>query len=297
MVIHKAFFQFIILVLTFLWAMKWMNNIFSMFWSAVLLIFDVYLLIKEVKVIVLLILSCNTEIALDLADRLNIKTFPREKKRVEEQMQTIQIQIDDLSKELAELELQKEEHIKAQKEQKAVLRESGNLFDEKPSGTLSIKKNATCAIDSSELYEYYIREKQYINEYLLKLSGKLQYIDKEMAQIEENFEKAKKKLLFFAVFFVLIVIVQNRFEGIVLSITNVICFLGGILVIFYLESTCKKPILMYLIEQESNLTKEYAFVNNLTPLKAKKLDLLEEKERCEKEIIEIKSKMSELSFD
>ena len=78
MVIHKAFFQFMILVLTFLWAMKWMNNIFSMFWSAVLLIFDVYLLIKEVKVIVLLILSCNTEIALDLADRLNIKTFTRE---------------------------------------------------------------------------------------------------------------------------------------------------------------------------------------------------------------------------
>lgn len=297
MVIQKALFQFVILVVTFLWAMQWINNVFSMFWSAVLLFFDAYLLVKEVKVIVLLILSCNVNIALDLADRYNIKTFPREKKRVEEQMHTIQIQIDDLNKELTELELEKAERIKEQKMQEAVLRKSNVLFDEKPSGTLSVKKSTTFGIDSSELYEYYIREKQYINEYLIKLSGKMQYIDKETVRIEEDFGNAKKKLLFFAVFFILIIIVQSTFEGIFLSVTNVICFVGGIFAIFFLESTCKKPILMYLIEQESNLTKEYAFVHNLTPIKAKRADLLEEIEQCKKEIAEIKVKMEELPFD
>lgn len=297
MVIQKALFQFVILVVTFLWAMKWMNNVFSMFWSAVLLFFDAYLLVKEVKVIVLLILSCNANIALDLADRYNIKTFPREKKRVEEQMQTIQIQIDELSRDLMELELQKKERLKEQEEQEAALRKEDALPDEKPSGNLSVKKSTTFGIDSSELYEYYIREKQYINEYLIKLSGKMQYIDKETVRIEEDFGNAKKKLLFFAVFFILIIIVQSTFEGIFLSVTNVICFVGGIFAIFFLESTCKKPILMYLIEQESNLTKEYAFVHNLTPIKAKRADLLEEIEQCKKEIAEIKVKMEELPFD
>lgn len=298
---HKALLQLVLLVVTLLIATACMGNILSVFLALVLLLFAVYLFIKEVKTVGLLILSCNMEIAIDFADRHDIKTFPREEKRVTDQIKTLQFQIDKLEQEIEDLELKKKEYIKAQEEREATLRKHGVLFDEKPdkkaSGSFSLKESANSYVDTSELYEYYIRDERYENEYLMKLNGQLQYIEKEISQLHGDFENARKRILFFIIIFILVAVVQSSFEGVLSSLTNIICFVASIFGVLYLYKTCKQPIIMYLIEQESNLTKEYAFIHNLVPIKTRRIDLLEEKERCEKEIAEIKKKRAELSFD
>lgn len=298
---HRAVIQFAILAVTFWIATIFMENAISALFALVLLLFDVYLLIKEVKTVVLLILSCNTEGAMDFAERHDIKTFPREEKRITNQIKALQLQIDKLEQEIMDLELQKKEYIKVQEEREAVLRKHGVLFDEKPDKTsssiFSLKENANSYVDISELYEYYIRDERYENEYLMKLNGQLQYIEKEISQLQEDFKSARKKIFFFAIIFILVAAIQSSFEGVLASVTNIICFAASIAGILYLEKTCKQPIIMYLIEQESNLTKEYAFIHSILPIKVRRIDILEEKERCEKEIAEIRKKRAELSFD
>jgi len=299
--LHKALLQFILVVGIYLFAISCMGNVFAIFLALLLLLFDVYLLIKEVKTVMLLILSCNTKMTLDFAERHDIKTFPREEKRVTNQIKTLQLQIDKRGQEIMDLELKKKEWIEEQKEREATLRKHGVLFDEKPdkpsSGSFSLKETAVSYVDTSELYEYYIRDERYENEYLMKLNGQLQYIEKEISNLQEDFESARKKILLFVIIFVFVAVVQSSFEGVLASVTNIICFTVSICGILYLYKTCKKPIIMYLIEQENNLTKEYAFIHNLAPIKTKRADLLEEKERCEKEIAQIKKKRAELSFD
>lgn len=298
---HKALFQFILLTGIYLLAIFCMGNIFSIFLALLLLLFDVYLLIKEVKTVMLLILSSNTKITLDFAERHDIKTFPREEKRVTNQIKTLQLQIDKIGQEIMDLELKKKEFIKEQKEREETLRKHGVLFDEKPdkasSGSFSLKETTMSYVDTSELYEYYIRDERYENEYLMKLNGQLQYIEKEISRLQEDFEDAKSKIRLFVIIFVVVAVIQSSFEGILASVTNIICFTASLCGILYLYKTCTQPIIMYLIEQENNLTKEYAFIHNLVPMKTKRADLLEEKERCEKEIEEIKKRRAELSFD
>lgn len=298
---HKAVLQFLIIAVSLPFSISCLGGLFSMFLGWYLLLFDIWLMIKEVKTLELLILSCNTEWTLAFAERHDIKTFPRERKRIAEQMKKLQLHLDEINQELMELELQKREYIKTQKEREATLRKHGVLFDEAPekkqTGAFSLKESAVSYTDASELYEFYIRDERYENEYLIKIDGELQYIDKQIVQLKDDFQTAKKKFLLFLVFVVFMIIVQGALDGIALAVTNMICLAGSICGILYLYKTCKQPIIMYLIEQESNLTKEYAFIHSILPIKVRRIDILEEKERCEKEIAEIRKKRAELSFD
>ena len=182
--IHKALLQLVLLIVTFFFAMIFIGDVFSVFLGGFLLLFDVYLLVKEAKVLSILILSSDTERLVYFAERHDIKTFPRERKRIENQMQMRQLQIDEINQKITELELQKKEYLKTQEEQEATLRKHGVLFDEKPepksSDNLSLKESTVSYTNASEVYEYYVKEERYINEYLLQLDGKLQYINKEI---------------------------------------------------------------------------------------------------------------------
>lgn len=298
---HKAVLQFLIIAVLLPFSLMCFTDIFSMFLGWYLLLFNIWLLVKEVKTVGLLILSCDTEWTLTFAENHDIKTFPRERKRVAENMKKLQLHLDEISQELMELDLQKREYIKAQEDREATLRKHGVLFDEMPEkkeeGAFSLKESAVSYIDVSQLYEFYIRDERYENEYLTKINGELQYMDKQIVQLNDDFQTAKKKILLFIVLAVFMFIVEGALDGIALAVTNMICLAGSIAGMLYLYGTCKQPIIMYLIEQESNLTKEYAFIHSMAPIKTRRTDLLEEKERCEKEIAEIKKKRAELSFD
>lgn len=296
---HKALLQLVLIVMIYLIAMACMGNVFAIFLGFLLLLFDLYLIFKEIKIVMLLIFSLNTEITVRYADRHDIKTFSREERRVSSGIKTLQLQITKLGDEITDLEQQKKESI--EKEREAATREQEALPDEKAdkakTGGFTLKESSVSYVDTKELYEYFLRDENYEKEYLTKLDGQLQYIEKEISNLQEDFESARKKILLFVILFVVVAVIQGSFEGVLASVTNIICFTASICGILYLYKTCKQPIIMYLIEQENNLTKEYAFIHNLVPIKTKRADLLEEKERCEKEIAQIKKKRAELSFD
>lgn len=290
--IYNALIHFSILVSTFLLATRCFYNIFSMWLGYFLILFDIYLLVKEIKVITQLLLNCDVEIVSDFVSRHNLNTILNDRKNIEKQIQVIQLRIDEKNKKLMELNIQKDEFTNVQKNRNNILHKHGiSLDNQHLESNLSLKKCGVLDSDVSDLYEYYILKERHLNEHLSNIVEELQNKDKEMLRLEDEFEKVKKKLLLFVIIFIFAIAIQNLFDRIDLLILIYIIFT---VILIYYYRTCKNTIVMYLIEKESSLTKEYAFVNDIIPIKSKKRDLLKEKKQCEIEIAEIKKEIAKL---
>ena len=182
-----------------------------------------------------------------------------------------------------------------EKRQEAILYEEQNLIAEdsansEKSSKFVLKKEAVGSWDERARYEYYLKEEQYLNMRMIQLNGKLQYMDKEIIKIEEDFHTARKNIMIYFVILLLLMLIQNFFKGELYEITAIICFTVMLLGSFYLEKICKQPILLYFVEHDSKLTKEYAFCNSMIPIQNKRKDLLEEIENNKKELLELKKR-------
>lgn len=146
------------------------------------------------------------------------------------------------------------------------------------------------------LYKFYINEESYIQNNLVKLEGQLHHIEKEIVEINENFMEIKKKIIISLIVFVILILIQSAFTGVLSIVTSFICLIAGLMYIFYVEKRWKRPILLYLIENDSTLTTEYAFINNIIPVKMKREELIKEMNYCEKELMSVKEKKESIIF-
>lgn len=273
--------------------------------SVLLLLFagyaDVKLIIREFKMLTLVFVSIKPEKAIRFAKKHDINTFQSDEIKSREKIKLLEEKIEFLDKKILEL-TEKQKSLLEEKEQREdILRKKGILFDKDPKetkkeGKFSLKEESVGTQDALQLHEFYTQEERYINNYLLQLDGKLQRINKDIMDIDDNFEAVKKQILFSAIIYVLIAVIQNAFTGVIATVTSMLCMIGSVVYILYLESRCKRPILLYMIEHDSRLTKEYAFCNNMVPVRNKREELLETIERYNKDLVEIKKKKSEIIF-
>ena len=258
-----------------------------------------FLLIPEISQLILLWNSRNTDRAMRKAREKGLNTFQKDYAESKCKIEYIKERISKLSDDLKGLIRKQEEILKYKEKAEERLRKENVLFDIKPgsdgkNSCFSLKKSTEPYVDLSELYEYYQKEKAYYCGYLEKLDVRLCQMNKELVDIEEQFGMAKKRILFFAVGYILVVIVQQVFTGILSSITALICLIVSVLVIINLESKCTPAIINYLVEEENELVKEYAFCHNKVPVKYKREEILEEKKKVEVFIKDLEEQQKKL---
>lgn len=105
--LYAAIVPFALLVCTFIVAVLCLENIFSMWLSYVLFLFDIYLLVKTVRAVVQLLLNFDIKTISELVCRYNIDTLTMKRAKTVERIRAIRFQIDALSVELNDLENQR----------------------------------------------------------------------------------------------------------------------------------------------------------------------------------------------
>ena len=262
---------------------------------------DIKLLKREVKMLVLLSVSRNNERALRFAKKHEINTFQSDEYQSREKISWLENEIALTDSRISVLQKKQQELLDEQAEMERKLQEEETLRNEGSDsfaveGGFTLKKSGTGTQNADMLYEFYKNEEHYIQNDLLRLEGQLHHTEKEMVEINENFMEIKKKIIISLVVFVFLILIQSAFTGIAEIVTSFICLIAGLVYVFYVEKKWKQPILLYFIENDSDLTKEYAFVNNIIPVKIKREELLNEIDYYKKELIDTKKKRESIIF-
>lgn len=277
----------------------------ALLFSALLIIFggkeDIKLIIREARTLMRLYISRNPEKAMQFASKYDINTLQSDEAKTNERLELLEAEIAELDNRIEELTKRQNDLLEEQKKREQVLREKGVLFDEDPNkvkqdGKFTLKEDAMGTLDAREIHEFYRKEEEYIINQMTRLKGKLEHVNKEITELEDDFETVKKQLIFSAIIYILIAIVQSAFTGVLASLTSIVCIIGSVGYIFYLERKCFRPIILYLVEHDSPLTKEYAFCNNMVPVRNKRFELMEMIKHQEKELVDIRERKDKLEF-
>ena len=262
---------------------------------------DIKLLKREIKMLVLLSVSRNNERALRFAKKHEINTFQSDEYQSREKISWLENEIALTDSRISVLQKKQQELLDEQAEMERKLQEEETLRNEGSDsfaveGGFTLKKSGTGTQNADMLYEFYKNEEHYIQNDLLRLEGQLHHTEKEIVEINENFMEIKRKIIISLVVFVFLILIQSAFTGIAENVTSVICLIAGLVYVFYVEKKWTQPILLYFIENDSDLTKEYAFVNNIRPVKLKREELLNEINNYKKKLIDIKKKRESIIF-
>lgn len=293
--VHRIFVYFLAMLPFIAYIFVVGITLFSIWAVAVIVIILALLLAGQIKVVVQLIMSSKVSFISSLAEKYNWNTFQEEERQSFVKMDLLKKRIQGYEEQIAAL-TEERNHIQSEEERE---KEKTTFFgiETSVSGRFQLKEADVTAEDKVAIYEYLEKEEQYIRNYLTGIDGKLKRCEKEIIEINDNFDDAKKKIIISILIFIVMIIVQAVFKGALYNATAVICIIVSLFGIFYLEHVCKRPILLYLIEHDSNFTKEYAFVNNMTSIGNKRKQILEEIEECRKELEEVKSKKDAMDME
>lgn len=262
---------------------------------------DEVLIQREIGYLALLYADKNSARAKAFCQKHDIITLQRDEEKTKQQIGMLTEQIAAIEQKIADLTKQQENLLKEKEEREETLRNKGILFDENPNkpvseGKFALKDDGMGTLDARDLYEFYLKEEQYMRNTRLQLEAKLQQMDKEIAAVDDDFEAVKKNIIFFLVIYILVAIVQSAFTGVLRGATSIICIIASVSYIFYFEGKCKRPVLLYLVEHDSKFVKEYAFRNECVPIKHKKEELLLMMKQNEEELEDIKKRKESIVF-
>lgn len=257
---------------------------------------------REIKMFTLLWLSLRPENAAVFWKKFDINTFQNDEANSRNRIEMLEAQIAHINQQITQLQNEQKQLLEHKNEEENLLKEKGVLFDSNPKvsvecGKFSLREESIGMGNAHDLFEFYSKEEQYTKNYLLQLEGKLQRLDKQIHQIEDDFQQVKKILICFAICFVLLIIIQSAFSGVWSLITSMICFAVSLAVCLYLEKRCSPPIIMYLLEHDSNLVQEYAFRHNMVPVHVKREEMLHKMKYLQNELDDIRNAKNEIIFD
>lgn len=262
---------------------------------------DIMLLKREIGFFRLLYASKDSAKAERFDKKHNVNSIQNDEDKTKERIRMLTEEINSLDEKIVSLSERQDLLLKEREERENVLREKGILFDEDPNkpkeeGKFTLKEDDMWTVDVRELHEFYEKEQQYILNYQRELDIRVKRLEKEILEINENYEIFKKQLLFSVIIYILVAIIQSAFTGFLAIVTCLLCGIGSIVYILYFESKWKRWILLYLVEQDNELTREYAFCNNMVPVRNKREEIMQLIEENERELLEIKKKKESIAF-
>lgn len=235
-------------------------------------------------------------------EKLSPIACSKEHHQIQERIAFLTAQLLDKRTLLEQLNQKQKELLSEKKQIETFLEANGILVEGSPSQTkkspdgFCLKEEDNSSEEQQRLFEMYTSEENLIREYLKRLQVQVDCYNKEMMEIEDNFAVVKQKLIVFFFMIFLLVIVQSFFFGTSMHIYVICCILFSVLGIIYIDHTCSNAVLLYLIEHDSEITKEYAFCNHMIPVYKKRMDIMFDIEENEKELMDIQQRKNALDI-
>ncbi|MDE5966176.1 MAG: hypothetical protein K2G89_05025 [Lachnospiraceae bacterium] len=122
------------------------------------------------------------------------------------------------------------------------------------------------------------------------------FVERMQQEVEDAYANAIQQAKLAVLVYVVTIILQQIFfsKGTISVIFTVVIALGFVLAAFWLENKLEKPILDYLVEQDSPYIKSYMFCNNLVPIHKQKSEILEQLEYDQKSLAEFRERIAYL---
>lgn len=274
--------------------------------SILWLFLDVYLLFvliriawDETKLFRILFGDKNSATTIDYNEKYNMRNIRYDKDVSDERIQMLEEQILSLNGKISQLKRQRKILLEEMEAKDEFLRQKGILYDKKPdaekgNGKFKLNENSIAMGKVQDLIEFYEKEEQYTNTYLSQVKVELQHVNKEIIQIDDDFEQFKRISFYAIAVFVLVVIIQSCIPGAFGIATDILCSIFTVVAFLILESKYKNAIILYLIEHDHPLIQEYAFRYNILPVYLYRKDLLEKIQSIQNDLDKIKKKKLEL---
>lgn len=260
---------------------------------------DYKLIKRELPSVIRLYASMDSDRALAFAKKHDINTIQSDAIRTKKQYEYLKESYSVCQRQLEEL-LQKRENLIVEQKKEAIHKEVEKALAKEPeqqsSSGFSLKKSDMLHADISLLMEHYDKEEAYVSKYIGELETKLQYVERRIVEIEDEFEEAKKNIIVALIVFLFLIIITAVLQGLLGAFICILCMVACIIYTFYLERKCKAPILNYLIEHDHPWIKEYAFCNNLEPEGYMRKELIEELNRTKQELESIRNCKKQLEI-
>lgn len=225
-----------------------------------------FLLARTIRLLLLFIFSMDTPWLSEYAENHGMNTFQRQEKESSAKIAAYHVQLENLKMKRSVLILRRKDLLNKKPS------EPDTKEEQVTSSTgFKLKQRTAPYDDERVLFEFYEKEEHYLMEQCSDCEIEIHNLEKEIREIDLSFEKIKKSLYVFVGTFVMLAAIQGALHGTEADYFGAFCLVTQFGLIFYLVKTCKKPILLYLVEHESHLVEDYAFVHGLFPVK-KKLD-------------------------
>lgn len=256
---------------------------------------------RELHMIMLLWLSKNSEEAAAFSKKHDINTFKNDEATSKQRIAMLEEEISGIETKIKQLEEQQKRLLEDKKRSEDLLRSKGILFDDNPgllksNGKFSLREDSMNGADIQELYEYYSSEERYTLNYLHEIDIKLQQINKQITNIDDNFDNVKKIGLYVVCIYILLIILQSVFTGFLETITSVLCIFISVSMVIYVEKKCKTALILYFVEHEHPMIQEYAFCHNMVPVRVRREEILEKMKGLQLELDGIRAKKKTLDL-
>ena len=222
---------------------------------------------------------------------VGIVSYDTEAEKNARKIKIIREQLSDLNEEMRLLEARK-------KEQESII-ESRKRYEEElealaSDGKFKLHKDKMSNIHADELMDFYEREIKEYKEEKVALEREDVALHKKHLDIQEDFMMVKKRIIVFLFVVATLALVQNIFPGILYQIVGIVIGVYVIGYFIYLATACEKIIILYLVEKESKIIEDYAFIKGLVPTSKRRKEITLDLATCNNRIKEYEMKKQEL---
>lgn len=230
--------------------------------------------------------SRNTKNAKTKARLENRESLQIEYEMAKSKVDIIKIRIEKLTEEIDFFSQKKRQILldaAAGDEARATRSDIWNIKNEETNTSrFNIKEDNT--VDFVELNEFYQKERSYYNSCLSDVEIRIRNVNKDIIQVYDKYENAKKLLVISIIVFVVIIILQQIFKEQGGTLLAMICSIVCSVFAVKIERTCEPAFINYWIEEEREGISEYVFRNSIVPFGRKRDELLQEKRYYEERI-------------
>ncbi|MGN0437991.1 MAG: hypothetical protein ACI4F4_05655 [Lachnospiraceae bacterium] len=243
--------------------------------------------------------SFNEAKSIQYAKKKDVVTYQSDELQSDKRISILEEEIKQLSEKLKDLENQQRKFLQEKEDKERILKEKGILFEpEEMKHTdfngLSLKNRDTYTDDLQELFELYSSEKRYLQETVDRLEFRLKEINLSLTNLNDNYQLAILKIRVAMICLLVFLILEPVFSNFAGNLPGVVICIVSLCGLFYLDNSCSKPILLYLVEQENKWVADYAFMNDLVPIKYQRTEIMEMLEMNQKELMQVQDKLKDL---
>ncbi|MBP3621829.1 MAG: hypothetical protein J6J16_08730 [Lachnospiraceae bacterium] len=201
-------------------------------------------------------------------------SFDTEAEKSNEKISIMKNQLEELNKEIENLERkQKEEEVLLKVR---ILAEQEKKTQADANAKFKINKDKAGELQYVEIVDLYDSEIRRCKEDLNRLEVEKDMLRREKKEVNEEFELTKKKAFMYLIMLVVLSFIHECFEGKAYAAVGVVIGVSLVAGFIYIVSSSEKPIVRYLLENNNKIIQDYAFVKGLEPIsKRERRNLLE----------------------